>query len=79
MLTWTKPDDGTPVRNLRVTRAVQGRAAGTRPAGLSRVRFVIQPHCDIVRLAITHENLGDEAECDTLAAQPCSGGRMGWW
>lgn len=36
--------------------------------GSSRVTFDIQPHGEIVRLTVTHENLADEAERDEAAA-----------
>jgi uncharacterized protein YndB with AHSA1/START domain/DNA-binding transcriptional ArsR family regulator len=39
-----------------------------RADGPSRVTFDIQPHGEIVRLTVTHENLADEAERDEAAA-----------
>ncbi len=34
----------------------------------SRVTFDIEPHGDIVRLTVTHENLADAAEYDAASA-----------
>jgi uncharacterized protein YndB with AHSA1/START domain/DNA-binding transcriptional ArsR family regulator len=37
-------------------------------AGPSQVAFDIEPHGDIVRLTVTHENLADQAEYDAASA-----------
>jgi uncharacterized protein YndB with AHSA1/START domain/DNA-binding transcriptional ArsR family regulator len=39
-----------------------------RAGGPSRVTFTIEPHEEIVRLTITHENLADQAEYDAASA-----------
>ncbi|MEV7362036.1 ArsR/SmtB family transcription factor [Streptomyces sp. NPDC003631] len=38
-----------------------------RPEAYSKVTFDIQPHADIVRLTVTHEDLADERECADVA------------
>jgi uncharacterized protein YndB with AHSA1/START domain/DNA-binding transcriptional ArsR family regulator len=38
-----------------------------RPGGPSVVTFLIEPHQDIVRLTVTHENLPDQAMLDGIA------------
>jgi uncharacterized protein YndB with AHSA1/START domain len=38
------------------------------PGGPSRVTFTIEPHEEIVRLTVTHENLADQAEYDAASA-----------
>jgi uncharacterized protein YndB with AHSA1/START domain/DNA-binding transcriptional ArsR family regulator len=61
---------GTVVESAAPTRLVTTWAApGAEPAdGPSRVTFDIQPHGEIVRLTVTHENLADEAERDAASA-----------
>ncbi|MBO3675847.1 metalloregulator ArsR/SmtB family transcription factor [Streptomyces sp. NEAU-YJ-81] len=55
---------GTVVESAPPTRLVTTWAAPDADAAAepSRVTFDIQPHGDIVRLTVTHENLADEAE-----------------
>lgn len=54
-----------PPRTLVVTFA----GPGDDPAGgPSRVTFDLEPHLDIVRLTVTHENFADQAEYDAAAA-----------
>ncbi|BBJ46679.1 putative transcriptional regulator, ArsR family protein [Streptomyces antimycoticus] len=55
---------GTVVESSPPTRLVTTWAAPDADATAepSRVTFDIQPHGDIVRLTVTHENLADEAE-----------------
>ncbi|KUL44606.1 ArsR family transcriptional regulator [Streptomyces violaceusniger] len=55
---------GTVVESSPPTRLVTTWAAPDADAAAepSRVTFDIQPHGDIVRLTVTHENLADEAE-----------------
>jgi uncharacterized protein YndB with AHSA1/START domain/DNA-binding transcriptional ArsR family regulator len=57
--------ESSPPRRLVTTWAGPNEA---RPAGPSRVTFDIEPHGDIVRLTVTHENLLDQAEHDESAA-----------
>ncbi|MGH3857074.1 MAG: SRPBCC domain-containing protein, partial [Pseudonocardiaceae bacterium] len=59
VLTWNNPADGTPVPT-----AARAQAKETLADGPSRVTFDIEPHGEIVRLTVTHENLADEAERD---------------
>lgn len=62
---------GTVVESSPPTRLVTTWAfpGGERTDdGSSRVTFDIQPHGEIVRLTVTHENLADEAERDEAAA-----------
>jgi uncharacterized protein YndB with AHSA1/START domain len=39
-----------------------------RDGGPSRVTFTIEPHQEIVRLTVTHQNLADQAEYDAASA-----------
>jgi uncharacterized protein YndB with AHSA1/START domain/DNA-binding transcriptional ArsR family regulator len=39
-----------------------------RPDGPSQVTFTIEPHHEIVKLTVTHENLADQSEYDGAAA-----------
>jgi len=61
---------GTVVESSPPTRLVTTWAApGDEPVdGVERVTFVLEPYGGIVRLTVTHENLGDEAERDASAA-----------
>ena len=62
---------GTVVESSAPTRLVTTWASpGEEGAddGSSRVTFDIQPHGEIVRLTVTHENLADEADRDEAAA-----------
>jgi uncharacterized protein YndB with AHSA1/START domain/DNA-binding transcriptional ArsR family regulator len=54
-----------PPRRLVLTFAGPGEE---RDAGPSRVTFDIEPHGEIVRLTVTHENLADQAEYDAASA-----------
>jgi uncharacterized protein YndB with AHSA1/START domain/DNA-binding transcriptional ArsR family regulator len=45
-----------------------GEPDGERAGGPSRVTFEIEPHREIVRLTVTHEDLADQAEHDAAAA-----------
>ncbi|MGH3856219.1 MAG: SRPBCC domain-containing protein, partial [Pseudonocardiaceae bacterium] len=54
---------GTPVPTAALAQAKETLADGP-----SRVTFDIEPHGEIVRLTVTHENLADEAERDALTA-----------
>lgn len=38
------------------------------PGGPSRVTFLIEPHGDIVRLTVTHDNLADQTEYESISA-----------
>jgi uncharacterized protein YndB with AHSA1/START domain/DNA-binding transcriptional ArsR family regulator len=54
-----------PPRRLVLTFAGPGEE---RDEGPSRVTFEIEPHDEIVRLTVTHENLADQAEYDAASA-----------
>jgi uncharacterized protein YndB with AHSA1/START domain/DNA-binding transcriptional ArsR family regulator len=45
-----------------------GESDGEPAGGPSRVTFDIEPHREIVRLTVTHEDLADQAEHDAAAA-----------
>lgn len=45
-----------------------GPPDGQRPAAASQVTFTIEPHQDIVRLTVTHQNLADQADYEAAAA-----------
>ena len=45
-----------------------GGPDGEPADGPSRVTFEVEPHRDIVRLTVTHENLADRAEYEAAAA-----------
>jgi uncharacterized protein YndB with AHSA1/START domain len=57
--------DAQPPRRLLITFE---DPTEHRVDGASRVTFEIEPHEDIVRLTVTHENLADEAAFATVAA-----------
>ncbi|MEV7033424.1 metalloregulator ArsR/SmtB family transcription factor [Streptomyces sp. NPDC093272] len=62
---------GTVVESERPTRLVTTWAAPERegePHRHSRVTFDIQPHADIVRLTVTHEDLDGEDELRAVSA-----------
>ncbi|WP_217552071.1 metalloregulator ArsR/SmtB family transcription factor [Streptomyces sp. GbtcB6] len=62
---------GTVVESERPTRLVATWAAPEHegePDRHSRVTFDIRPHADIVRLTVTHEDLGDEDELRAVSA-----------
>jgi uncharacterized protein YndB with AHSA1/START domain/DNA-binding transcriptional ArsR family regulator len=61
---------GTVVESVPPARLVTTWAAPDqeRPQDPSRVTFAIEPHGDIVRLTVTHEDLADEAEREGAAA-----------
>ncbi len=57
--------ESSPPRRLVITFAGPGQEPAEGP---SRVAFKIEPHGEIVRLTVTHENLADQAEHDAAAA-----------
>ena len=61
---------GTVVESVPPARLVTTWAAPDQesPQDPSRVTFAIEPHGDIVRLTVTHEELADEAEREGAAA-----------
>ncbi|GAA5037624.1 ArsR/SmtB family transcription factor [Streptomyces siamensis] len=62
---------GTVVESDRPTRLVTTWAAPEREGDADRysqVTFDIQPHADIVRLTVTHEDLADESELRDAAS-----------
>ena len=61
---------GTVVESVAPTRLVSTWAGPgeERADGPSRVTFDIEPHGEIVRLTVTHENLADDDEHDAAAA-----------
>jgi uncharacterized protein YndB with AHSA1/START domain len=56
--------EAEPFRRLVITFGEPERAR----ADASRVAFTIDPHFDIVRLTVTHENLQTQADYDAIAA-----------
>jgi uncharacterized protein YndB with AHSA1/START domain/DNA-binding transcriptional ArsR family regulator len=57
--------ESVPPKRLVITFA----GPGEEPAeGPSRVTFEIEPHGEIIRLTVTHENLADQAEYDAASA-----------
>jgi uncharacterized protein YndB with AHSA1/START domain len=66
VLTWANPGDGTAVAGADADADPALARAGT--GGPSVARFDIEPHGEIVRLTVTHGNLGGEAERDALAS-----------
>lgn len=61
---------GTVLEAVPPKRLVMTFAGPTeqRAGGPSRVTFTIEPHEEIVRLTVTHENLADQAEYDAASA-----------
>ena len=57
--------EAEPPKRLVITFGGPGEDTA---AGPSQVAFVIEPHGDIVRLTVTHENLADQAEYDAASA-----------
>jgi uncharacterized protein YndB with AHSA1/START domain len=57
--------EAVPPKRLVLTFAGPGEQ---RAAGPSQVTFTIEPHEEIVRLTVTHENLADQAESDAASA-----------
>jgi len=61
VVTWSNPDDGTPVSGPGVTPA-------DRPVEPSRVSFTIEEYGEIARLTVLHDRLASTAERDALQA-----------
>jgi uncharacterized protein YndB with AHSA1/START domain/DNA-binding transcriptional ArsR family regulator len=61
---------GTVVEAVPPKRLVMTFASpdDQHPQAASRVTFTIEPHQDIVRLTVTHENLADQADYQAAAA-----------
>jgi uncharacterized protein YndB with AHSA1/START domain/DNA-binding transcriptional ArsR family regulator len=57
--------EAEPPKRLVITFGGPGEDTA---AGPSQVAFDIEPHGDIVRLTVTHENLADQAEYDAASA-----------
>src|SRR5947208_786772 len=57
--------ESLPPRRLAMTFDAPGAAP---PQGPSRVTFDIEPHHEIVRLTVTHENLADESALEAASA-----------
>jgi len=57
--------ESVPPRRLAMTFETPGQ---TPPEGPSRVTFDIEPYHDIVRLTVTHENLGDRDALEAISA-----------
>jgi uncharacterized protein YndB with AHSA1/START domain len=58
--------ESVPPRRLTMTFEAPGQTPP--PEGPSRVTFDIEPYHDIVRLTVTHENLGGRDELEAVAA-----------
>ena len=61
---------GTVIESSPPTRLVTTWAAPGQdhPGGPSRVTFDVEPYGDIVRLTVSHDNLGDDTEREGVAA-----------
>ena len=57
--------EAIPPSRLVMTFGGPGAESGEGP---SQVTFTIEPHAEIVRLTVTHENLADQAEYDAASA-----------